>query len=270
MAACYRLRDVCFRYARPWVLEGCSLDVSEGEILGVIGANGSGKTSLLKLMAGLLRPQKGQISLRGSDVAALSPLAMARLVALVPQESQVLFPFTVGELVLMGRFVHQKGWGWESGEDLRIARQAMRIMEVDHLATRTFQALSGGERHRTVIARALAQQTPILLLDEPTAFLDLKHQIEIFGILKELNRNRHVTVVLVSHDLNLASQHCDRLLLLHEGRPFKAGPPGKVLTVEHLRSVYGCDVLIDAHPMTGTPRITLPWVGNGESFPVKR
>lgn len=270
MAACYRLRDVCFRYARPWVLEGCSLDVSEGEILGVIGANGSGKTSLLKLMAGLLRPQKGQISLRGSDVAALSPLAMARLVALVPQESQVLFPFTVGELVLMGRFVHQKGWGWESGEDLRIARQAMRIMEVDHLATRTFQALSGGERHRTVIARALAQQTPILLLDEPTAFLDLKHQIEIFGILKELNRSRHVTVVLVSHDLNLASQHCDRLLLLHEGRPFKAGPPGKVLTVEHLRSVYGCDVLIDAHPMTGTPRITLPWVGNGESFPVKR
>jgi iron complex transport system ATP-binding protein len=258
MDACYQLRDVCFRYAQPWVLQGCSLDVSEGEILGIIGANGSGKTSLLKLMAGLLSPQEGRISLHGRDVAALPPEEMARLVALVPQESQVLFPFTVGELVLMGRVVHQKGWGWESGEDLRIARQAMRIMEVDHLATRTFQALSGGERHRTVIARALAQHTPILLLDEPTAFLDLKHQVEICGILKGLNRERHVTVVLVSHDLNLASQHCDRLLLLHAGRPYRTGPPKEVLTVEHLRVTYGCDVLIDSHPLTGTPRITLP------------
>jgi iron complex transport system ATP-binding protein len=268
MDACYQLRDVCFRYAQPWVLQGCSLDVSEGEILGVIGANGSGKTSLLKLMAGLLSPQEGRISLHGRDVTALPSEEMARLVALVPQESQVLFPFTVGELVLMGRVVHQKGWGWESGEDLRIVRQAMRIMEVDHLATRTFQALSGGERHRTVIARALAQQTPILLLDEPTAFLDLKHQIEIFGILKELNRERHVTVVLVSHDLNLASQHCDRLLLLHGGRPYRTGPPKEVLTVEHLRVAYGCDVLIDSHPMTGTPRITLPQVGPRASLNV--
>ena len=260
MEACYQVRDVCFRYARPWVLQGCSLDVREGEILGVIGANGSGKTSLLKLMAGLLSPQAGRISLLGRDVGALPPEEMARLVALVPQESQVLFPFTVGELVLMGRFVHQTGWGWESGDDLRIARHAMRVMEVDHLATRTFQALSGGERHRAVIARALAQQTPILLLDEPTAFLDLKHQIEIFGILKELNRDRHVTVVLVSHDLNLASQHCDRLLLLHGGKPYRTGPPEDVLTVEHLRVTYGCEVLIDVHPATGRPRITLPHV----------
>lgn len=258
MTICYQLRDMGFRYGRPWVLEGCSLDVREGEILGIIGPNGSGKTSLLKLMAGLLRPHNGRVSLHGSDVAARSPLEMARLVAMVPQESQVLFPFTVGELVLMGRFVHQQGWGWESADDLRIARHAMRIMEVDHLAGRTFQALSGGERHRAVIARALAQQTPILLLDEPTAFLDLKHQIEIFGILKALNRERQVTVVLVSHDLNLAGQYCDRLLLLHAGKPYRTGPPKDVLTVEHLRVAYGCDVLIDAHPMTGTPRITLP------------
>jgi len=191
-------------------------------------------------------------------VATLSTREMAGLVALVPQESHVLYPFTVGELVLMGRFVHQEGWGWESGEDLRIARQAMEVMEIARLAARTFQELSGGERHRTMIARALAQDAPILLLDEPTAFLDLKHQIDIYGILMELNRQRQVTVVLVSHDVNLASQHCDRLLLLHEGRPFQTGPPGKVLTVEHLRHVYGCDVLIDEHPTTGTPRITLP------------
>ena len=261
MGLCYQLRDVHFRYAESWVLQDCSLGVSEGEILGVIGANGSGKTSLLKLMAGLLSPQEGRISLYVHDVATLPSQEMARLVALVPQESHVLFPFTVGELVLMGRFVHQQGWGWESREDLRIARQAMRIMEVEHLARRTFQALSGGERHRTVIARALAQHTPILLLDEPTAFLDLKHQIDIYGILKELNRERRVTVVVVSHDLNLASQHCDRLLLLHEGRPYRTGPPKDVLTVEHLRVTYGCDVLIDCHPTAGTPRITLPQAG---------
>lgn len=258
MGLCYQLRDVHFRYAESWVLQNCSLEVSEGEILGVIGPNGSGKTSLLKLMAGLLQPQEGLISLHGQDVSALSPQEMARRVALVPQESLMLFPFTVGELVLMGRFVHQKGWGWESADDLRIAGQAMQVMEVEHLADRTFQALSGGERHRTMIARALAQQSRILLLDEPTAFLDLKHQIEIYAILKGLNRDQAVTVVLVSHDLNLASQHCDRLLLLHEGKPFRTGPPGEVLTTEHLRMVYGCEVLIDSHPMTGTPRITLP------------
>lgn len=258
MGRCYQFQDVHFRYAESWVLRNCSLDVSEGEILGIIGPNGSGKTSLLKLMAGLLRPQEGLISLHGHDVSALLPQEMARRVALVPQESLMLFPFTVGELVLMGRFVHQKGWGWESADDLRIARQAMQVMEVEHLADRTFQALSGGERHRTMIARALAQQSRILLLDEPTAFLDLKHQIEIYAILKGLNRDQAVTVVLVSHDLNLASQHCDRLLLLHEGKPFRTGSPGDVLTAEYLRMVYGCEVLIDSHPTTGTPRITLP------------
>jgi iron complex transport system ATP-binding protein len=253
------------------VLQGCSLDVSEGEILGIIGANGSGKTSLLRLMAGLLRPQNGRISLHGRDVATLSPREMARLVALVPQESQVLYPFTVVELVLMGRFVYQEGWGWESGEDIRIARQAMRIMEVEHLASRTFQALSGGERHRTMIARALAQQAPILLLDEPTAFLDLKHQIDIHGVLKALNRQRNVTVVLVSHDLNLASQHCDRLVLLHEGRVYQSGAPEQVVTLDHIRTVYGCDVIIDRHPEAGTPRVTLPRVAaDGDRVNVNR
>jgi len=258
MGCCYQFQDVHFRYAESWVLRHCSLEVSEGEILGIIGPNGSGKTSLLKLMAGLLQPQEGLISLHGHDVSALSPQELARRVALVPQESLMVFPFTVGELVLMGRFAHRKGWGWESADDLRLAGQAMQVMEVEHLADRTFQALSGGERHRTMIARALAQHSRILLLDEPTAFLDLKHQIEIYAILKGLNRDQAVTVVLVSHDLNLASQHCDRLLLLHEGRPYRTGPPKDVLTAAHLRMVYGCDVLIDSHPLTGTPRITLP------------
>ncbi len=239
-------------------------------MLGVIGPNGAGKTSLLKLMAGLLRPEEGSVCLRGRDVRNMPPREIARQVAFVPQESHILFPFTVEELVLMGRFVHQSGWGWESATDLRIAHHVMRIMEVEHLVQRTFQALSGGERHRVMIARALAQDASLLLLDEPTAFLDLKHQIDIYDILKGLNRERHVTVILVSHDVNLASQHCDRLMLLHEGQSFRTGPPRDVLTVEHLRRVYGCEVLIDQHPTTGTPRITLPQNGDQTSSPMAR
>jgi iron complex transport system ATP-binding protein len=262
---CCELVNVWFRYADAWILEAFNLTVETGEFLGIIGPNGSGKTSLLKLMAGLLHPQDGMVRLQDRDLSTLPQREIARHVAIVPQESHVFFPFTVAELVLMGRFVHQRGWGWESAEDLRIAFRAMEIMDVERLAKRTFSELSGGERHRAMIARALAQQAPILLLDEPTAFLDLKHQIDVYAILKGLRRDQGVTIVLVSHDLNLASQHCEALLLLHEGRPFRTGPPAEVLTAEHLRMVYGCEVLLDQHPMTGTPRITLP-----QAEPVRR
>ena len=258
MDTCYQLEKVCFRYSGQWVLDAFSLEVREGEILGIIGPNGSGKTSLLKLMAGLLRPQAGHITLGDQDLAQLTPRALARRTAVVPQENHVLFPFTVGEVVLMGRFVHQNGWGWESAEDLRIARAVIRLMDLESVAHRTFQELSGGERQRTIIARALAQQAPVLLLDEPTAYLDIKHQLEIYATLRRLNQDRGVTIVVVSHDLNLASQYCHRLLLLHEGRAFRTGSPAEVLTAEHLRIVYGCEVIVDRHPEAGTPRITLP------------
>ena len=254
----YHLDQVFFRYSDPWVLRDFSLEVLEGEILGIIGPNGSGKTSLLKLMAGLLHPQAGRLTLHGQDISTLDARALARQAAMVPQEHQVLFPFTVAEVVLMGRFVHQNGWGWESPEDLRIARAAIQVMDLEPLIDRTFQELPGGERQRTIIARALAQQAPILLLDEPTAFLDIKHQLEIYAMLRRLNQDRGVTIVVVSHDLNLASQYCQRLLLLHEGRGFCTGSPAEVLTAENLGIVYGCEVLIDQHPEAGTPRITLP------------
>lgn len=265
MDRCYRLTQVSFRYTQEWVLHEFSLEIGAGEIVGLIGQNGSGKTTLLKLMAGLLRPQSGMVALHGEDLATRSPAEIARQVAVVSQESQIIFPFTVAELVLMGRFAHQTGWGWDSPDDLRIARLAMQAMDVSHVSDRTFQELSGGERQRAMIARALAQQSKILLLDEPTAFLDISHQMEIYAVLKGLNRDEGVTVVLVSHDLNLASQFCDRLVLLHEGRAFRTGPPGHVLTTEHIRMVYGCEVLIDRHPVAGTPRVTLPKVGRKES-----
>jgi len=269
MGLCYQLVDVSFRYAREWVLRDFSLEVAEGEFLGLIGPNGAGKTSLLKLMAGLLRPNQGGVWLHGEKLASLSPRQIACHVAVVPQESQVLFPFTVAELVLMGRFAHQEGWGWDSQADLQIARHAMQAMDILPVATRTFRELSGGERQRSIIARALAQQAGILLLDEPTAFLDINHQMDIYALLQDLNRNRGVTVVVVSHDLNLASQHCDRLVLLHEGRVYQSGVPEQVVTPEHIRTVYGCDVIIDRHPEAGTPRVTLPQALEGRAM-VKR
>ena len=258
MNVCYRLSELNFRYTDDWILQNFDLQVVAGEVLGLIGPNGSGKTSLLKLLAGLLQPAGGTIELYGKALQQFSAQELARKVAMVPQETQILFPFTVADIVLMGRFVHQNSWGWESAEDVRIVQDIMQMMEVHHLANRTFQELSGGERQRAIIARALAQEPRILLLDEPTAFLDIKHQIDIFEILKRLNRDQGVTVVIVSHDLNQASQHCDRLLLLHESRAFQVGSPEQVLTVDHIRAVYHCDVLIDRHPMSGTPRITLP------------
>ena len=172
------------------------------------------------------------------------------------------------ETVLMGRYPHHRGakwsagFGWESTEDVSIAEQAMQSTDLTHLASRSVMDLSGGERQRCMIARALAQAPQILLLDEPTAFLDLQHQIEICAIVRRLKEERGLTVVLVSHDLNLASQYCDRILMLKAGALFRLGPPDEVIGVDVLRAVYGCDVLVDRHPESGVPRVTMPSYGS--------
>jgi len=251
------------RAAGDWVLKDLTFQIRAGEVLGVIGPNGSGKTSLLKLLARVLRPVEGTVRIFWRELAGLSQDEVARTVALVPQESQLLFPFTITEMVLMGRFPHQRGrglagFGWEGAEDLRRAQEAMRETDVAHLANRLITDVSGGERQRAVIARALTQEPKILLLDEPTAFLDLQHQLEICAILRRLNKERGLTVVLVSHDLNLASQYCDRLMLLDGGRVFRLGHPQEVIQPDVLETVYRCRVLVDRHPISGLPRVTLP------------
>jgi iron complex transport system ATP-binding protein len=266
----YDIQSVRFRYpshgspATRWILDDISFHVQEGEVLGVVGPNGSGKTSLLKVLARLMTPQKGRINLFSQDLATKAQREVACVVGVVPQDSQMLFPFTVAESVLMGRFPHQShdrwigGFRWESREDLAIAEQAMMTMDIVHLAHRSVTDLSGGERQRTVIARALAQTPKVLLLDEPTAFLDLQHQVEICSVLRRLRDEGGLTVVLVSHDLNLVSQYCDRILLLDHGQIVRLGAPDEVIEPEVLESVYRCRVLVDRHPSTGLPRITLP------------
>ena len=266
----YDVQSVRFRYqsrgsdSARWILEDVSLCVQEGDVVGVVGPNGSGKTSLLKIMARLLTPLQGRVEVFGQDVASMDYREIARLVGVVQQDTQQLFPFTVAETVLMGRFPHRphgrwvSGFGWESHDDIAVAEQAMMTMDIVHLAHRPVTDLSGGERQRTMIARALAQTPKVLLLDEPTAFLDLQHQVEICSVLRRLKEERSLTVVLVSHDLNLVSQYCDRILLLHHGRVVRLGVPDEVIEPNVLEAVYRCQVLVDRHPESGLPRVTLP------------
>jgi len=266
----YDVQSIRFRYddaATDWILDRVNFAVRTGEVLGIVGPNGSGKTSLLNVMARLTHPQEGSVALFGRSLDARTPREVACEVGFVPQDTTQLFPFTVAETVLMGRFprrAHDRwtvGFGWESRGDLAVAEQAMTTMDVIHLAGRPITDLSGGERQRVIIARALAQTPKVLLLDEPTAFLDLRHQVEICSVLRRLKEEQGLTVVFVSHDLNLASQYCDRVLMLNQGRVFRLGRPPEVIRADVLCEVYGCRVLVDAHPESGLPRVTMPSYG---------
>ena len=262
-----RLTGVTFGFGRKEtavqspVLKNVSLAIGCGEVLGILGPNGSGKSTLLKILMRILVPQQGTVEWFGQFPDAFSQADIARHVAFVPQETQQAFPFTINEMVLMGRYPHHDrtwGLGWEGSRDRVVAMQAMRDLDVAHLGARLITNVSGGERQRAVIARALAQEPDVLLLDEPTAFLDLHHQLDIARIIRRLNGERGLTVALVSHDLNLASQYCDRLLLLREGEIVAMGAPEEVIASASLEPVYGCPVLVDQHPQSGRPRITLP------------
>ncbi len=263
----YSLDQISFSYARgknaasETVLKELSCLILSGRVLGILGPNGSGKSTLLKLLAKVFRPQHGTIELLGEPLSGLSQLDVARRVALVPQETLQVFPFAIAEMVLMGRAPHHQGWGgwhWEDSHDWAVAQNAMEELDVAHLGHRLVTEVSGGERQRAVIARALVQEPQILLLDEPTAFLDLHHQLDIARIIKRLNRDRGLTVVLVSHDLNLASQYCDQVLMLNHGRLAAFGTPQAVIKPEVIEAVYGCSVLVDRHPQSGLPRVSLP------------
>ena len=272
-APVYEVRSLSFGYPADnpdgllWAVRELSFDIQAGEFVGIVGPNGSGKTSLLKLLGKVLRPKGGTIRLRGRDLATIPQDEVARTVAMVPQESLQVFPFTVLETVLMGRHPHhgstwRDGFSWENEEDLDIAMEAMEATDVAHLQDRAVTDLSGGERQRCLIARALAQAPQVLLLDEPTAFLDLPHQIDISALLRRLTDRQGLTLLLISHDLNLAGQYADRMLMMKEGALFAAGTPEDVIRPDILKAVYGCEVLVDRHPESGRPRVTLP-VGMG-------
>jgi len=229
------------------VLRGVDLAVEPGEVVGLLGRNGAGKTSLLRVAAGTLAPDAGRVSLGGAPLASLDRRERARRAAYVPQETQVPFAFTAAEVVLMGRTPHLGFLGFESAHDLAVAQHALERMGVAALADRNVQELSGGERQLVVMARALAQESELLLLDEPTAFLDLRHRLEVLSVVRE-RVAAGASALCVSHDLAVAARFCDRVALLADGCVLALGPPREVLRPDTLRAAYGieADVLLGA------------------------
>jgi iron complex transport system ATP-binding protein len=246
-----------YAYGRNPVLKDISFAVPKGDFFIIIGPNGSGKTTLLKLLAGIHKPRSGGIEVNGKPLQEYSRKALSRSVAYVPQMIQTDFPFTVREVVLMGRSPHLGMLGLEGKEDIELAEKAMGFTEVRHLANRKLNQLSGGECQRAYIARAICQQTRIILLDEPTASLDLAHQVRIMDLMERLQKEKGITVVMVSHDVNLAAMYGSQVLLLKDGRLLHMGAPGEVMQYATLEDAYGCKLLVDDNPMGGFPRITL-------------
>jgi iron complex transport system ATP-binding protein len=239
-----------YRGSAP-VLDDVSAAVARGGLVGILGPNGSGKTTLLRLMGGLLRPSRGRIRLDGADLRAMPRATAARRMAMVPQETQLAFEYTVLEMATMGRYPHLGPFEIEGPEDLEIARDALRATGTQHLESRLFNTLSGGEKQRVVIAGALAQSPDILLLDEPTASLDLAYQLEIRSILHKLNRDRALTIVVSTHDLNFAASLCRELVLLHRGRVLASGATAAMLDPTLIGKLYGVEVDITANARTG-------------------
>jgi iron complex transport system ATP-binding protein len=253
---------VCFDYGGRRVLDAVDLALDGGELLGVIGPNGAGKSTLVRLLAGVVRPGAGRVALRGRALADWPSRERAREIALVPQDPRVEFPYTVLEVVLMGRAPHLPALALPGRHDLDLARRALARLEVGELEGRRIDELSGGERQRVFLARALAQEPRVLLLDEPTTHLDLRHQTQLHDVARDLARSGGVAVLSVLHDLNLAAAYCDRLVLLEGGRVACGGPPGQVLQPALLERCFGTRVWVGQHAVTGAP-IVLPVAPRG-------
>ena len=243
-------RHLSYRY-QGFALRDVTVAVPRGSLVGLLGPNGCGKTTLLKLLSGVLPPEQGSVKLDDQLLAALPRRAVARRMAIVPQETHPAFDYTVMEMVLMGRHPHLGLFELEGPADHAIARDALAATGTAHLAHRAFATLSGGEKQRVIIASALAQTPDVLLLDEPTASLDLGYQLEIAGMLASLNRDRGVTMVVATHDLNLAAALCHSLVLLREGRILAQGPTQDVLTAPMVQQLYGVDADVRFHERAG-------------------
>ena len=266
MAPLVEFAGVAFGYPRPalsreggFSLTDVSFVVEPGEIFGVIGPNSAGKTTLLRLLTRVVSADRGEIRLAGRPIAPMAHAELARQVAVVPQDTPRPFPFTVEQLVLMGRYPHGPGRFFENDEDRALARTAMAATGVLDLADLPLEQLAGGERQRAMLARALAQQPQLLVLDEPTSHLDLRYQLQTAALLRQVNAEQGTTVLLVSHDLDLAAEVCDRLLLLEAGRIARIGPPQTVLQQDVLERVFRCPVAVDVNPTSGRPLVRVAW-----------
>jgi iron complex transport system ATP-binding protein len=251
-------RDLTIKYDERIVVTGVSLKLTPGNITALIGPNGAGKSTLLRALNGQVRHTSGAVMLDGEAIEKFSRRSIGRRIAVVAQEAELRFPVTVLEFVLGGRFAwaSNAGWGWETDRDLRVAEEVLRETELAELSGRLMNELSGGERQRAVLARALATEAAFLLLDEPTANLDLSHQATLLARVRNRCDHQQAAALVVTHDINLAAQFADQILLMKRGKVIEAGTPGAVLTPELLREVFDVTVLVDAHPVTNAPRVT--------------
>jgi len=250
-------RNIKFSYEAKPVMEDVSFNIDEAQIVALIGPNGSGKTTLLKIINGTLFPDAGQMLIDGKETGRWLRKEIAQKVAIVPQETSVIFPFYAEEIVLMGRFPHLGRYRFEDKKDYRIVQEAMEKTDTLAFASRRFNELSTGERQRVLIARAMAQEPKILLLDESTVFLDLKHQAQFLSLLHQLNKEQQLTVIFVTHDINLAAQNANRIILLDSGKIYAIGIPAEVITAANIKEVYDVNAGIDSNPYDGSPRVTL-------------
>jgi len=244
-------------YGKEAVIKDISFELKKGEILGIIGPNGSGKSTLLRLMSRVLCHQKGTISFEGKEIAEMQLKELCRKIAFVPQDTLISFSFNVWEIVLMGRIPHLKRLQFETKKDFEIAENALKLTDSLQLKEKKIDQLSSGERQRAIIAKALTQEPQLLFLDEPTSHLDIGHQIQILDLLKRLNRQNNLSIVIVLHDLNMASEYCDRLILLNDGKIFKEGTPHDVLTYQNIEAVYKTIVVVNKNPISSKPYVTL-------------
>ncbi|MCM8781626.1 MAG: ABC transporter ATP-binding protein [Candidatus Omnitrophica bacterium] len=244
-------------YLNKTIISAIDFSVKKGEFIGIIGPNGVGKSTLIRAVSRTLKPYRGAIIYNGKNIYKISLNEVARSIAVVPQDTLIVFEFLVWDIVMMGRIPYIERFKKETAGDLESCERALKLTNTTNLADRFINELSAGERQRVIIAKALAQEPELLILDEPTSHLDISHQIEIFDLLKHLSRNENLTVLSVLHDLNLASEYCDRLILMNEGKIFAQGVPDDVLNYKTIEEVYKTMVVIGKNPISKRPYIFL-------------
>ncbi len=253
------IQDITISYHTCEVVKNATFTLRDGQIVVLLGANGAGKTTLLRSLNGTLPLTKGRILLDNKDLQEFSRREIAQNIAVVAQETETKFPITVLEFILGGRFSHGTAFGFETEKDFENARNSLNLCDLTDYENRLMNELSGGERQRVVLARALATNAKTLLLDEPTANLDLSHQVLMFKLVRERVKSCNASAIVITHDLNLASEFADEILLMKHGEIIAHGKPNEVFTTETLRKVFDTEVLVDAHPMSGKPRITISY-----------
>ena len=237
-----KVKNIEFGYNSTPVLENVSMELDRSEVVGIVGPNGAGKSTLIRCIDRILTPRGGSILLDGTDISKMTRMEIAKEIGYVPQTATRVFPATVFDTVLMGRRPHL---GWKSSEeDVDKVLEVLELLGIMEFAMRDFNEISGGQQQKVLIARALAQEADILLLDEPTSNLDIRHQLEVMDIMKGIVKSKGISAIVAIHDLNLASRYADRLLMLNDGRIFAAGDPESVLTVENIRHAYDVEALV--------------------------